>query len=73
MVRDGHRPVTTTTAPAVYSLADAATLLGMSKNGLADIARRGEAIGGVVPFLRLGRRVLVPRAPLDRLLGIEAG
>ena len=63
--------MTTTTAPAVYSLAEAAVLLGMSPNGLADLARRGESIGGVVPFVRLGRRVLVPKAPLDRLLGIE--
>jgi excisionase family DNA binding protein len=66
------RVVTTTTPPAVYSLAEAAKLLGMSKSGLTGLASRGEAIGGVVPFLRLGRRVLVPRAPLDRLLGIEA-
>jgi excisionase family DNA binding protein len=51
----------TTTKP--YTIEQAARLLGISRNGAYDAARRGD-----IPTLRIGKRILVPRAALDRLL-----
>jgi len=42
---------------------EAATRLGLSRNGAYEAVRRGE-----IPSLRIGRRVLVPRAALERML-----
>lgn len=42
---------------------ETAERLGISRNGAYDAIRRGE-----LPALRLGRRLVVPRAALDRLL-----
>jgi hypothetical protein len=39
-------------------------ILGLSRQGSYDAARRGE-----IPTIRLGRRLLVPVIPLRRLLG----
>ena len=42
---------------------EAAAALGISRAGAYDAVRRGE-----IPSIRIGRRVLVPRAALERLL-----
>ena len=42
---------------------EAAARLGLSRNGAYEAVRRGE-----IPSLRIGRRVLVPRAALERML-----
>jgi excisionase family DNA binding protein len=42
---------------------ETAHALGVGKNAIYQAARRGE-----IPTLRIGRRILVPRAALDRLL-----
>lgn len=42
---------------------ETAERLGISRNGAYDAIRRGE-----LPALRIGRRLVVPRAALDRLL-----
>lgn len=42
---------------------EAAKVLGISKNSAYLAAERGE-----IPTIRVGRRVLVPRAALDQLL-----
>jgi len=40
-----------------------AKLLGVGRNQAYDAARRGQ-----IPVLKIGRRLLVPRAALDRML-----
>ena len=43
---------------------DAAELLGLSRAFAYESVRRGE-----IPSIRIGRRILVPKAALERLLG----
>jgi excisionase family DNA binding protein len=50
-------------APDVLSIKQAAAILGVS----ADLLYNAAA-GGSLPVLRLGRRLLVPRAALEHLL-----
>lgn len=57
MLREGD-PFTLTVPEAGY-------LLGISRGSAYEAARRGE-----LPTIRLGRRLLVPRGALDRLLDI---
>jgi excisionase family DNA binding protein len=42
--------------------------LGISRNGAYEAVRRGE-----IPTIKIGRRLLVPRAWLDRTLGSPDG
>jgi excisionase family DNA binding protein len=51
---------TATTVPV------AGKLLGLSRSKAYEAAARGE-----IPTLRFGRRLVVPTAPLRRMLGIE--
>jgi hypothetical protein len=48
------------------SVEDAATMLGISRTLAYQCARKGDIAG--VPVIRIGRRMLVLRAPLERLL-----
>jgi excisionase family DNA binding protein len=50
--------------PLTISVEDAARLLGISRGLAYEAARRGE-----LPTIRLGRRLLVPRARLLELVG----
>jgi excisionase family DNA binding protein len=50
--------------PLTLSVEDAARLLGISRGLAYEAARRGE-----LPVIRLGRRLLVPRARLLELVG----
>jgi excisionase family DNA binding protein len=50
--------------PATYSVPEAGRIVGLGKNASYDAARRGE-----LPTLRFGRRLRVPRATLERMLG----
>lgn len=54
-----------TSAPGRLTLTveEAATLLGISRAFAYEAVRRGE-----IPSIRIGRRVLVPRVALDRLV-----
>lgn len=54
------------TRPLTCSVPEAALLLGVSRGVGYEAARSGD-----LPTIRLGRRLLVPRAALDRMLGIE--
>jgi excisionase family DNA binding protein len=47
-----------------YSVSEAAALLGVSRGVAYEAAKTGE-----LPTVRLGRRLLVPRARLEALLG----
>ena len=49
-----------------YSVHEAARILGISRNSAYDGVRRGE-----IPVIRVGGRLLVPAAALNRLLGME--
>ncbi len=46
-----------------YTVEEAAERLGISRNSAYEAVRRGE-----IPSLRIGRRVLIPRAALERML-----
>ena len=46
-----------------YNIEEAAQLLGIGRNSCYEAAKRGE-----IPSVRLGKRLVVPRAALDRLL-----
>lgn len=44
----------------------AGKLLGLARNQAYEAVRRGE-----IPSLRFGGRIVVPTAPLKRMLGLE--
>jgi excisionase family DNA binding protein len=50
-----------------YNVKEAAELLGLSKNSAYQACLKGE-----IPHLKIGKRILIPRAQLDRMLS-EAG
>jgi excisionase family DNA binding protein len=52
-----------TTECLTVSVEDAGRILGYSRNTAYEAARRGE-----LPTIRLGRKIRVPRAALQRLL-----
>jgi hypothetical protein len=53
---------------AAYTIPQAGAMVGLSRNGSYDAARRGE-----IPVLEFGRKKIVPKAVWDRKLGIEQG
>lgn len=59
--------VTETATPAVYSIPQAARLLGISKQSAYDLIRRDAFPCATI---QCGRRVVIPRAHLDQLLGL---
>jgi excisionase family DNA binding protein len=50
-----------------YRLQEVAKILGVGRNQAYEAAKRGE-----IPSIKVGKRVLVPRAALERLLRGEA-
>ncbi len=52
--------------PATYSVDEAAQRLGIGRNSCYDAVRRGD-----IPSIRIGKRLLVPRIPFERLLNGE--
>jgi excisionase family DNA binding protein len=57
-----------TMQPLAFSVPEAARALGISKTLAYEAAYRGE-----IPTIRVGSRVLVPRAALERMLaGVES-
>lgn len=50
-----------------FTVEEAATMLGISRAFAYEAVGRGE-----IPHIRIGRRILVPRSALDRLLSGEA-
>jgi excisionase family DNA binding protein len=54
---------------ATFTIEEAAELLGIGRNTAYNAAHTGELAG--IPVIRVGaKRLVVPRAPLERLLGI---
>jgi excisionase family DNA binding protein len=55
--------------PKTYRIEEAAALLGIGRNHAYEAAKRGE-----IPSIKIGKRILVPRAALDRILeGAKSG
>lgn len=52
--------------PATLTISQAAELLGISRSLAYEAARRDE-----IPTIRIGRRWLVPRVKLERMLASE--
>ncbi len=46
-----------------YTVTEAAKQLGIGRNAAYEAARKGE-----IPVIRIGKRLLVPRVALERLL-----
>ena len=57
-----ERPV----ARQTYQIEEVAKLLGIGRNQAYEAARRGD-----FPTLRLGRRLVAPKHPIDRMLGLK--
>ncbi len=49
------------------TVSEAAKALGVSRNKAYEAARRGE-----IPTIKIGKRILVPLAALERLLQVPA-
>lgn len=62
----GKSDVKTNSQAMTYKIEEAAKLLGLGRNQAYEAARRGE-----IPCLKIGKRLLVPKAALDKLLGVE--
>ena len=52
----------------ILTIDEAAGVLRISRQSAYEAARRGE-----IPTIRLGRRILVPRRALEKLIGTEIG
>jgi excisionase family DNA binding protein len=50
-------------APKTITVPEAAQQLGISRNGAYEAAKRGE-----IPTVKIGRRLLVPREAVDRII-----
>ena len=46
-----------------YTVEEAGEALGLSRNGAYDAVKRGDIIS-----IRIGKRILIPRAALDRMI-----
>ena len=55
------------TTRQTYTIAETGRLLGIGRNQAYAAAKAGE-----IPTIRVGKRLLVPKAALDRLLAGEA-
>lgn len=51
----------------VFTVEEAATLLGISRSFAYEAVQRGE-----IPSMRIGKRILVPKAALQRLLDVQS-
>ena len=58
-----QNPNKRTTRRATYTVAEAAAILGISRTTAYECIQRGE-----IPSRRFGRRLVVPRHELERLL-----
>lgn len=49
--------------PATYTVEEAAEVIGISRNSAYEAIKRGE-----IPSIKIGRRILVPKDALHRML-----
>ena len=57
-----------TSLALILTIDEAAVVLRISRQSAYEAARRGE-----IPTIRLGRRILVPRRALEKLIGADIG
>lgn len=50
-----------------YGVEEAGRLLGIGRNQAYEAAKRGD-----IPTIKIGKRILVPKAALDRMLSGDA-
>jgi excisionase family DNA binding protein len=55
--------MTRTATPATYTVEEAAAQLGVGRNACYEACHRGE-----IPNVRIGKRIVIPRAAFDRML-----
>lgn len=53
---------------ATYNITEVAQILGIGKSAAYNAAKRNDL---PVPVIKIGGRYVVPKAPLDALLGIN--
>lgn len=53
--------------PLTYKIEEAGRLLGIGRNQAYEAAKAGQ-----IPSIKIGKRILVPKAALERLLKGEA-
>ena len=63
---DGMNRTETEPGRLTVTVEEAARLLGIGRQSAYQAARAGE-----LPTIKLGRRLLVPRAQIDRMLGLN--
>jgi len=63
---DHETPRVNSVCRQTYTVAEAANLLGIGRNTAFEAIHRGE-----IPALRIGKRLLVPKAAFDRMLAGE--
>lgn len=64
---DKHRPsISGIQAPFAFNVAEAARYIGLGETKFRELLR-----DGTIGFRRAGRRVIIPRAELDRFLIAE--
>ena len=56
------------TEPLTYDVVEAGRLLGLGRNASYEAAKTGQ-----IPTIRIGRRLLVPKAALERMLNTGGG
>jgi len=70
-IKDGRgleHPRPTNENKLCYTVPEAARLLGVCRNFGYELARTGQ-----IPILRFGKRMLVPKAAFDKMLGVSPG
>ena len=54
-------------SPLVYTVVETAALLGISRTHAYELVSRGE-----LAHVRLGKRIVIPRSALERMLDVAA-
>ena len=54
-------------SPLVYTVVETAALLGISRTHAYELVSRGE-----LAHVRLGKRIVIPRSALERMLDVVA-
>ena len=57
------RRTRTVSAPKVFTVCEVAKILRLGKMSVYEAVSRGE-----IPYIRIGRRILIPRNALERML-----
>src|SRR5689334_19982986 len=58
-----ERAATSATGPTMFTVCEVAKILRLGKISVYQAIEKGE-----IPYLRIGRRILIPRYALERLL-----